>query len=411
MTQPYEPVEYPGGVFAGMFGPPKPVFYETLRPLIERLLTPPEIERQKEWMQAEDAKAAVVEVLLRRVDGLLAMIDNYKQLLETRDTQIKQLTQEVDYWKDFGNDQLQMFCDVYDESKELETRLEKMEAEVQMCRKHPIVVERKYDESVVLPQTVWMTEWRAKPGFDKQAAILRIIGETGLGRMPEIKDLAAQEFGYDNSSTGSITKAIEALRKRGLLAMRKAEGGMQGRPPMLGWLTDLGQAAYVMLTNQPPVRSELATQSSHVSDAHMLLNLEAVKWLEKDGYEIIEHGHRHYLDGIRQAVPDLTTRKNGQIVYIEVERSGRKSSRPEKWINMCELTGGDLYVFCQYPSSQEQIAREVQQALTEHNLSSRLSLTNLSDLRGGLRGPQNSLWLEQFDIYPGMPAREFDFCE
>jgi hypothetical protein len=224
--------------------------------------------------------------------------------------------------------------------------------------------------------------------------------------MPDVRERAAVEFGYDSPNTGSITKAIKALQKRGLLAMRKSEGGMQGRPAMLGWLTNLGQAAYVMLTNKPPVRSELATQSSHVSDAHMLLNLEAVDWLEKDGYEILEHGHRHYLDGKRQAVPDLTTRKDGQIVYIEVERSGRKSDRPEKWINMCELTGGNIYVFCQYPHMQEQIAVEVQKALLENKMTSRLTLTNLSDLRDGWRGPKNGLWLEQIDIYPGMPPIE-----
>jgi hypothetical protein len=132
-----------------------------------------------------------------------------------------------------------------------------------------------------------------------------------------------------------------------------------------------------------------------------LLNLEAADLLQDAGYEILAHGHRHYLDGVRQAVPDLTVCMDGEINYIEVERSGKKSSRPEKWVNLCELTDGQIYIFCQYPRSQKQIAAEVQKALLERNQTCRLTLTNLADLRKGYRGPDGSFWLEQIDISPG----------
>ena len=89
------------------------------------------------------------------------------------------------------------------------------------------------------------------------------------------------------------------------------------------------------------------------------------------------------------------------MIYIEVERSGKKSSRPEKWINLRELTDGNLYVFCQYEVSQEQIADEVQKTLRERNLASRLTLTNLEALRSGQRGLGGSLWLEQIIISAG----------
>jgi hypothetical protein len=133
----------------------------------------------------------------------------------------------------------------------------------------------------------------------------------------------------------------------------------------------------------------------------MLLNLEAADLLTQAGYEILAHGHRHFLDGVRQAVPDLIARKDGKLIYIEVERSGKKSRRPEKWVNLHELTDGNLYVFCQYEASQEQIAEEVQKTLRERNLASRLTLTNLEALRWGQRGPGGSLWLEQIDLSAG----------
>lgn len=407
----YEENIIPRGVFADMYGPPKPVFYELLLPLITRLFSPHDLEMNQEWLKLDGAKSALVEELLRRVDLLSAEIETQKNLVIERDATIDRLNRDIKYLKADCKEQHELFCEVYQENKDFQVQLERMEAEIQMCRKHPIVVERKVDEGVVLPQTVWMTEWRSKAGFEKQAAILRIMGETGVGRMPDIKKKAAREFGYSSPSAGGISKAIAALKKRGLLAIRQADNGMQGRPPKLGWLTDLGQAAYVLLTNKPPVRSELDTQSSHVSDAHMLLNLEASDLLEAAGYQILEHGHRHFLDGVRQAVPDLTTSKDGEIIYIEVERSGKKSSRPEKWVNLCELTCGQIYVFCQYPDSQDEISLEIQKALVEHNLSACLTMTNLADLRYGIRGPGRSLWLAQIDIYPGMQFRESTFFD
>jgi hypothetical protein len=390
------------GVLVDMYGPPKPAFYETLLPLVERLLSPHELELHQGWMKMEGGKSALVDDLLRRVNDLFAEIEGQKQAAGELDQTITMLKQEIQTRKTLAWEQHTEFCDAIDEASALETRVEQLELEVKMCRRHPLLVEKNPPiGNIQLSQTHWMMEWRAQAGFNTQSALLQIIGDTGLGRVPVIRERAAASFGYSKPSAGGISKAIEALEKHGLLAMRQASAGMQGRPPNLAWLTELGQAAYIMLTNQPPLRSELATQSSHVSDAHMLLNLEAADLLQKAGYEILAHGHRHYLDGVRQAVPDLTVCMDGEIIYIEVERSGKKSSRPEKWVNLCELTEGQIYIFCQYPRSQKQIAAEVQKALIERNLTCCLTLTNLADLRKGYRGPDGSFWLEQIDISPG----------
>ena len=397
----YDDSAVPTGVLVGMYGSPKPVFYELLVPLIQKLVPPRELEINQEWMKLEGGKSMLVDYLLDRVNDRFAEIEHQKQTILELNQTIARLKAEIETRKTLGQEQHQEFCEVCDENDELKKRLEQMKTEVQMCRKHPLIVEKTYTGELELSQTIWMTEWRSRPGFDKQAVIVEIIGETGLGRVPVIRERAAALFGYNKPSAGGISKALAALEKRGLIAIRQAEGGMQGRPPKLAWLTDLGQAAYVMLTNKPPVLSELATQASHVSDAHMLLNLEAADLLTQAGYEILAHGHRHFLDGVRQAVPDLTARKDGKLIYIEVERSGKKSSRPEKWVNLHELTEGNLYVFCQYEASQEQIAEEVQKTLRERNLASRLTLTNLEALRWGRRGPGGSLWLEQIDLSAG----------
>ena len=385
----------PRGSLADVNGP---FFYIMLRPLIERLVPAWEIELNKAWITTDGNMRGLVELLLRRLNELFDEIQSLRSANQDFAMYEKILNaQIVRLEREAGDHQ-----ELHQRISDLQDQALRMQTEIDMCRKHPIIVERSYDEDVILPQTVWMTEWRARPGFETQAIILRIIGETGLGRMPLIKERAAWELNYQSASAGGIAKAVDALQNRGLLTLRTAEKGMQGRPPKLGRLTDLGQAAYVMLTNKPPVRSELDTQSSHVSDAHMLLNLEAEGWLKKAGYEILSHGHRHYLDGVRQAVPDLTVRKNEEIFYIEVERSGKKSSRPEKWVNLCELTGGNIYVFCQYERNRETIANEVTKALLERGMSCRLSLTSQQELKQGWRGPGDSIWIEEIEIFPGM---------
>jgi hypothetical protein len=113
----------------------------------------------------------------------------------------------------------------------------------------------------------------------------------------------------------------------------------------------------------------------------MLLNLEVEQFLTQDGYEILAHGHRHYLDGVRQAVPDITVRKDDQVSYIEVERNGRKSERAEKWINLCELTSGQIYVFCQSWRLAQEITNEAEAILDQHNLKYQLNVTCLEDCR------------------------------
>ena len=395
----YPDTSFSRGILADLDAAPRPsAFYRALLPLIERLLSPTELELHQVWMKMEGGQPALVGELLRQVEALLAEIERQQESAREHARKFDELGRENKIRKMLAEQDQAEFREALDQVDEWKARVEELEDEVKMCRRHPLIVEKTPAGQLSLSQTRWMMDWRSQAGFKTQSALLRIMGNTGLGRVPVIREQAATYLGYSKPSAGGISKALAALEKLGLLTIRSAESGMQGRPPTLASLTELGQAAYIMLTNRPPQRSELETQASHVSDAHMLLNLEAADLLQQAGYEILAHGHRHYLDGVRQAVPDLTVYKDGEVIYIEVERSGKKSSRPEKWVNLCELTEGQIYVFCQYPRSQKQLAAEIQQALLDHHLACHLTLTNLADLRTGDRGPEESLWLEQIDL-------------
>lgn len=359
-----------------------------IKPLIERLISNPDPKQEIRWACfGPDGEEALLTDLLQAIETLLACQRDAQRIPELEQTiarQEQQIGQHEDqlFNERIGREMAEGRKDsLYKSLFEMEERLEKMQAEIAMCRKHPILLQPKFDPTLTSAQTDWMEQWRAAHGFKTQATLLTLLGDTGIGRQPRIRWEMAQLLGYKDPSTSNITKAIKACEKRGLIEIRKATEGLNGRPPHLIYLTDLGQAAYVMLTNKKPRSSELNTLSSHMTDGHMLLNLEVEQFLAQDGYEILAHGHRHYLDGVRQAVPDITARKDDQISYIEVERNGRKSERAEKWINLCELTSGQIYVFCQsWPLAQE-ITNEAEAILDQHNLKYQLNVTCLEDCR------------------------------
>lgn len=384
----FEPPYHPTNFLREADLPAPSALRKQIKPLIERLISNPDPKQEIRWARfGPDGEEALLSDLLQAVETLLACQRDAQRIPELEQTIARQEQQIGQFDEQLFNERMgremaeNIKSNLYNNLFELEERLEKMQAEIAMCRKHPIILQPEFDPSIATSQTDWMEQWRAAHGFKTQATLITLLGDTGIGRQPRIRWEMAQRLGYKDPSTSNITKAIKACEKRGLIEIRKAKEGLNGRPPHLMYLTDLGQAAYVMLTNKKPRSSELNTLASHMTDGHMLLNLEVEQFLTQDGYEILAHGHRHYLDGVRQAVPDITVRKDGQVSYIEVERSGRKSERAEKWINLCELTGGQIYVFCQSWRLAQEITNEAEAILDEHNLKYQLNVTCLEDCR------------------------------
>jgi hypothetical protein len=274
-----------------------------------------------------------------------------------------------------------------------------MQQEVLMARKHPIVIEKSAKSLSPVPQAAWMESWRRSRGFEKQAAVIEILGSTGIGFLPKLRYRLAQRFGYPKDNVGNITSAIDNCAKRGLIEKTQAKGVGKGRPPMMVKLTEFGQSAYVMLTNQTPVPSELLALSGHMSDKHLILNLRAKQYLEKAGYEILADSYRYYLDGVRQAVPDITARKDGQVYYIEVERDTYKSERPEKWRNLNELSMGSLYVICETRYMMADLAFEVSEAMSPEMTAWTLHMTHFAQMENDLNAGQSDFWRDIMTFY------------
>lgn len=386
--QPYKPT----GVLLEACQPARSELRQKLEPLIQRLIPNPSPRQQTCWAYyGANGEQALLADLAQAADELLARAQNSQRILEleqkiaTQKEHILQLDAQL-----FTNGlRLEVTekikDDLFKKDFEMQAHLKKMQDEVEMCRRFPIVLQPEFDPTLQTAQTPWMEEWRAAAGFQSQATLIILLGDTGIGRQPLIREEMAHLLNYKNPKVGNITKAINACKKRKLISSRQAKKGLNGRPPMLIELTEKGQAAYVMLTNKKPRVSELETISSHMSDQHMLLNLETEQFLRQDGHEILAHGHRHYLDGVRQAVPDITTQKDGKTYYIEVECNGYKHDRDAKWNNLCDLSGGELYVFCQSWRLATEIADEVEKTLAEYPGPYSLRIANLEDCKTGER--------------------------
>lgn len=252
-----------------------------------------------------------------------------------------------------------------------------------------------------LPSPNWYQEWAMSEGFEKQAFIIRLMGETGLSLRPEI--MKALTGKYDAARTsGACVRAFTHLVDLEFILTAETEGGLKGRPPQTVRLSRLGESAYILLTGKQPAQAEFdGIRSAHSTDAHTLLILKAAKILETEGYEILGKGEMAFTlpDG-RSTSPDILARKNGKELHVEVERDtgkGDPGARERKWQNAFDAGQGYLYVFCETEGLQKRLSQEIKHALASEARLERASLylTNLDAIGKNQRHPDGSLWVSQ----------------
>jgi hypothetical protein len=372
---------------------PEPTFPAYLMPLANRLMPGSLTESDLGWAWTIQKKADLINNLARRVDEL------FEQMEINLPDELKQERAATEYWKNRSHEIEEFVGLLRDRLERQDNELEKMRREIAMARKHPLIVEKSSQAAHSVPQTTWMDTWRKSRGFGKQAAVIEIIGSSGAGFMSTVRKKIASRFGYKTDSSGNISTAIQSCIERGLIDQEESTGMGRGRPSTKLWLTELGQSAYIMLTDQSPVPSELLAISGHMSDKHLLLNIRAKQCLEKAGYELLADSYRYYLDGVRQAVPDITARKDDRFYYIEVERGVHKSDRPEKWINLNELSSGTLYVVCETSHMLADIAIEVSDAMSVQMTPCTLYLTTLAKMENDLNAGQTDFWRNPWEFY------------
>ena len=226
----------------------------------------------------------------------------------------------------------------------------------------------------------FFVQWTQEKHFERQSSLLRLMGDTGLARHPELEKRIAETTGLAVGGE-SLADIFKALREKNFVTSFTMGSSVRGQPPGIDELTELGEAAYLFLTGKKPQPSEMADGiSNHKTHSHLLLVLKSRDWLKKAGYEVLDQDTRFYLSDNRQFNPDIVARKDGETFYIEVERDSVKGNqdRDAKWNNFYDFTDGKIYVFCQNKKTQKNIIHEINVALQGYKLER--ATTHLCDL-------------------------------
>ena len=254
-------------------------------------------------------------------------------------------------------------------------------------------------ESTPPPEPEWMEKWRQAETFERDAGILKMIGETGLARRPLIEAQTAEKLGIKKAG-GSIHALLDRLEDQSLIEFyRPWDGkgaGSGGKFPDLARLTEQGRLAYWLLTGQQPAVNEYELLlKRHVSPEHTLLNLQVADILREAGYQVNLTPPDITLPDGGLFKPDLVLLdRQGVTLFVEVERDTGKNieQRQSKWRNFYQASGARLFVVSDNRSGMRNIRSEINYCLG--NQPGTISLSNLAELLAGKRGEGDSIWLE-----------------
>jgi hypothetical protein len=219
----------------------------------------------------------------------------------------------------------------------------------------------------------WMIEWRKKKTFDRDVALLSLIGETGISRRPKIVRLAAERLGLkpDNSA---IVDALNRIENRGLIErldlFEKRGADTGGVLPYLYRLTDQGRQAFWLLSGKNASECEFdVLLRRHKTPEHTLLNMKVREFLEEHQvYQVLLESPSLTLPDGHNFEPDITVKDlvTGEVIYIEVERETNKDilSRTQKWQSLYAASNGNIRVICDKPGFMRKLVSEINFALS-----------------------------------------------
>ncbi len=262
----------------------------------------------------------------------------------------------------------------------------------------------------------WFLSWKGGRGFENEANLVQLIGDSGLSRRPALVDLAKKTY---QISLSTFHYALDRLVERGLV--KKVDpmgheiptGSPEANAPAADekqlsidilLLTNLGQEAYRKLAGKEPCESEFSIFSHHSSPEHAILILEAADVLTAEGYQVVQRDVRNIvLPNGASVRPDLVVKDpQEQVVFIEVERDTYKGpARVDKWRNLHAATGGKLYIVCDTHACLCSVRNETNQVL--EGMAYTRWLTDLRSLKGNSsrnlpprrNARDNSMWIEK----------------
>jgi len=166
--------------------------------------------------------------------------------------------------------------------------------------------------------------------------IIRLVGELGVSRNAELREVLheredAKEFFFNGTKfqKNNMTNSVNDLINAQIFTNEQINLGSRGSIFKVYELTDLGKHIYFALSNEIPVKSEMAMLvRQHASAEHGFLIKDSADIFKKMGYTVYtDHKDlRHDLEGGKRKDFDLIIEKGDEKCFIEVERGTHSDS-------------------------------------------------------------------------------------
>jgi hypothetical protein len=246
----------------------------------------------------------------------------------------------------------------------------------------------------------WLAEWRKQETYERDKHIVLLLGETGLCRRPAVEAALARQLGV-KETTRSLRMLFGRAQDGGLIEVSRPwkEMGMgdSAKLPDILRLTERGRLAFCLVAGRPPAEADLdRLTAKYASPEKALLALAAADMLGGAGYSRLEDGSEGGAGDDCAGADLIVQGRHGERLLIAVEPASQDASGWEtidgKWLNLHQLTQGNLHVVCQNRECMRAVRNQINHALGARAAS--IHLTNLADLQAGRRGDGGSIWLE-----------------
>lgn len=201
-----------------------------------------------------------------------------------------------------------------------------------------------------------MQALKASKRRDRLEFLIGCIGERGEILSPDLARRIAEQYNIADQRSSSISDLLAEAESIWLISQSESDVRRPGQRPKMVKLTQLGEFAYEQLFSQSPQKTDYAKE--HKTEAHAALIVRAEEILRRVGYEIlrgieIKQGSEHTFQ------PDITARKDGHLIYVEVERDATKGNQDFgiKAQNFRNFANGEMYFFCENYNAYREVLR------------------------------------------------------
>jgi hypothetical protein len=221
--------------------------------------------------------------------------------------------------------------------------------------------------------------------------VIRIMAVTGLSRSDEVRERLAREWGAHRKSS-RVGLPVRAALHHGLVETFPCIVEWPGeRTRQFLVLTPAGRARAVEVGFVPVENEFEAGMKLHKTADHLYLVLKTADILRAEGFEEVTYLPECLQVSDGEYCPDIATRKDGRIVYVECERSQSKA-REVKWTRAAAANGGTICLVTPNRKIMDAITSEIK-ATTGSEF--KIWAFNISEYAAGSRGASGSIWTHQ----------------